>query len=193
MAYSVDFPDAEFHEILPNLYLGGHIWREGLRVKDGRSSSVSEDQSWDYVVSAYVDFDTCSEKTLPQCDMRLVLFDDTEQGLDEATWQKIRSVVDEVASRWSRNQKILIRCQAGYNRSGMLMSLVLMRLGYTADGAIELLRKHRGRHVLVNKVFERYVREREGEYRDSESVNEGIARRIIDFVFSDDEGADTVS
>jgi hypothetical protein len=161
MAYSVTYPDAEYHEILPNLYLGGHLWRdEGGRIRDGRYSAVSGDPSWDYVVSAYIE--GFHDKTLPQCDMRLVLFDDTEHGLDEETWNKITSAVDEAAARWKQGQKILVRCQAGYNRSGLLMSLILMRLGYTADGAIELARKHRGKDVLVNQAFERYVREREG-------------------------------
>lgn len=160
MPYNVGYPNAEFHEILPNLYLGGHLWVEDGRIRDGRHSSVSDDSSWDYVISAYIE--GFHEKTLPRCDMRLVLFDDTEKGLEEETWAMISSAVDEAVARWKQSQKILVRCQAGYNRSGLLMSLILMRLGYTADGAIELVRKHRGKDVLVNKSFERYVREREG-------------------------------
>lgn len=159
MPYNVDYPDAEYHQILPNLYMGGHLWKEDGRYRDGRYSSISGDPSWDYVVSAHIER---HEQTYPQCDMRLVIFDDTENGLDEQTWVRISSAVDEVVSRWKQNQKILVRCQAGYNRSGMLMSLVLMRLGYTADGAIDLIRQRRGKDVLVNQAFERYVREREG-------------------------------
>lgn len=162
MSYNVNYPNAEYHEILPNLYLGGHVWRDDSgRIRDGRSSSISNDPSWDYVVSAYIE--GYSEKTLPQCDMRLVLFDDTEEGLDEDTWRRVGSAVDEAVARYKQNQKILVRCQAGYNRSGMLMCLILMRLGYTADEAIELARECRGKDVLINKSFERYVREREGE------------------------------
>ena len=162
MPYNVSYPDAEYHEILPNLYLGGHLWRDSDgRIRDGRHSGVSSDPSWDYVVSSHIE--GYHEKSLPQCDMRLVLFDDTEAGLSEEIWSKIGSVVDEVVARWKQSQKILVRCQAGLNRSGMLMSLILMRLGYTADGAIELVRKRRGKDVLVNQAFERYVREREGE------------------------------
>lgn len=161
MSYSVQWPKAEYHEILPNLYIGGHLWEEDGRAKDSRHSSVSGDLSWDYVVSAYMsEFET----SWPQCDQRLVLFPDTEEGLDDETWARIKSAVDEVVSRWRQGQKVLIRCQAGYNRSGMMMSLVLMRLGYTADKAVHHVRWRRGRSVLVNPVFESYVHEREDEY-----------------------------
>lgn len=166
--YTVDWPDAEYHQVLPNLYLGGHVWEEGGRSKSGKHSTISEDKSWDYVVSSYLDGDY--EKTLPQCDMRLVLFNDTEKGLSEEIWEKIRSAVDEIVSRWRRGQKVLVRCQAGYNRSGMLMCLTLMQMGLTAEDAIKTVRKRRGQHVLINRVFEGYVREREVEYRDQASL-----------------------
>lgn len=164
MPYEVEWPNAEYHEILPNLFLGGCIWEENGAGRDGRHSSVSDDPSWDYVISFFLDL--TSKKSFPQCDMRLVLFEDTEGGLDDETWKKIRFAVDEVVFRWRQSQKVLVRCQAGYNRSGLVMSLVLMRLGMTADEAIHHLRWLRGRSVLVNPVFERYVYEREAEYLD---------------------------
>lgn len=173
MGYDVDYPNAEFHEILPNLFQGGHLWREDLRIRGARYSSVSLDPSWGYVVSACLELD---EECFPQCDMRLVLFDDTEKGLSDETWERIRSVVDEVVVRWRRGQKVLIRCQAGYNRSGMLMCLVLMRLGFTAEKAVWQVRWRRGKHVLINQVFERYVREREEEYLDLDAFGATEAR-----------------
>lgn len=139
MGYQVEWPNAEYHEILPNLFLGGHLWQVGLGDRDARHSTVFGDSSWDYVVSAYV---SQAEASWPQCDQRLVLFADTEEGLEEETWVKIRSAVDQIVLRWRQGQKVLVRCQAGYNRSGMIMSLVLMRLGMTADKAIHQLRWH---------------------------------------------------
>lgn len=184
MAYNVDWPDAEFHEVLPGLYLGGHLWEEGGISRHGKNSSVSADKTWDYVVSCCLD-KVYWEKTLPQCDMRLVLFEDTEKGLDNDTWVKIWSVVNEVTFRWWSGEKVLVRCQAGYNRSGLLMSLILMRLGYTAEDAIKLCREKRGGDVLINPVFERYVYEREEEYRipqqleKTKEVADGITRLLL--------------
>lgn len=166
--YKVRWPDAENHEVLPNLFIGGHQWAENiLQARDSRHSKVAEDRSWDYVVSAYV---TDWEASWPQCDHRLVIFKDTESGLDEETWRKIEAAVTRVVYRWGDGEKVLIRCQSGYNRSGMLMALVLIRLGLTADQAITLLRERRGPDVLINSVFEGYVREREEEYREVENL-----------------------
>lgn len=168
MGYVVDWPNAEYHEILPNLFLGGHAWLEDGQFKHGKHSKIQEDKSWGYVVSAYLDEE--NKNALPRCDMRMVLFEDTKKGLSEDVWEQIRSAVDEVVRRWQVGDKVLVRCQAGYNRSGMLMSLILMRLGFTAEKAIERVRLRRGLSTLVNSVFEGYVHEREGEYFDSDAL-----------------------
>lgn len=59
---------------------------------------------------------------------------------------------------WRRGQRVLIRCQAGVNRSGLVSALVLMFDGYTAADAIELLRCQRGQVVLSNAHFEAWLR-----------------------------------
>lgn len=164
MAYSVDWPNAEYHEILPNLYLGGHTWMEGGRVKSGKHSKMSEDSTWDYVISAW--FDGHHPQTFPLCDTRFVIFNDTERGLADHIWDRIRFAVDQAVWRWQQGQKVLIRCQAGYNRSGLMMCLALMRLGFTAEHAINQVRKRRGPDVLINPVFERYVYDHEEDYLD---------------------------
>lgn len=168
MSYTVRWPDAENHEVLPRLFQGGHQWAENvLQARDSRHSKVSTDPSWDYVVSGYV---TDQDASWPQCDHRLVLFADTQKGLAEDTWRKIKLAVEHVVTRWFAGQKVLIRCQSGYNRSGLLMTLVLMRLGYTAEEAILTTRERRGPDVLINPVFERYVYEREAEYYSPDNL-----------------------
>jgi hypothetical protein len=54
---------------------------------------------------------------------------------------------------WLNGKRVLIRCQAGWNRSGILMALVLIREGYTASEAIDLIREKRSRHALSNSHF----------------------------------------
>lgn len=168
MPYKVRWPDAEYHEVLPRLFVGGHQWAENvLQARDSRHSSIAADASWDYIVSAYV---SDWEASWPRCDHRLVRFGDTEDGLDDETWEKIGLAVDRVVIRWVAGEKVLIRCQSGYNRSGMIAALVLMRLGLTAEEAIRLLRETRGPDVLINPVFEEYVREREKSYREPNAL-----------------------
>lgn len=171
MGYPVEWPSAEYHEVLPRLFIGGHLWKgEDGRNKCGKHSNMSEDASWDYVISAW--FDDRHPQSFPMCDTRFVIFDDTERGLKDYIWDRIKFAVDQAAGRWRDGGKVLIRCQAGYNRSGLMMALVLMRLGLTAEDAIELLRRRRGPDVLINRVFEQYVYEHEETYQSQDALAE---------------------
>lgn len=58
---------------------------------------------------------------------------------------------------WKNGKRVLIRCQAGLNRSGLVMALVLMREGYSAVEAITLIRQNRSEHCLFNTHFVRYL------------------------------------
>lgn len=60
-------------------------------------------------------------------------------------------------AEWKSGKKTLIRCQAGLNRSGLVMALVLMLEGYTASEAITLIRSRRAEYALFNEEFEKYL------------------------------------
>jgi protein-tyrosine phosphatase len=77
-------------------------------------------------------------------------------SLDQATDQ-----IDRWA-RWvnarRRTGPVLVHCQAGLNRSGLVTARALMYDGMTADAAIALLREKRSPAVLCNQAFEDYLR-----------------------------------
>ena len=54
---------------------------------------------------------------------------------------------------------VLVHCQAGLNRSGLITALALMHMGRTADEAIRLLRDRRSPTVLCNRSFEQALRD----------------------------------
>jgi len=58
---------------------------------------------------------------------------------------------------WKSGKEVLIRCQAGLNRSGLVTALVLIREGMEARDAIRLLRETRSSSVLFNKQFEKWL------------------------------------
>ena len=59
--------------------------------------------------------------------------------------------------RWSEGARVLIRCQAGVNRSGLVMALTLMHDGLSAGEAIALIRSRRSPAVLSNRHFVRWL------------------------------------
>lgn len=60
---------------------------------------------------------------------------------------------------WKSGKRVLIRCQAGLNRSGLITALVLIKDGYSPESAIELMREKRSEYVLMNPLFEKWIRE----------------------------------
>jgi protein-tyrosine phosphatase len=72
---------------------------------------------------------------------------------------KVTALVPRVVDALKENKKVLVRCQAGYNRSGLVVALVLLRLGYTADDAIALIREKRSEHALCNELFVEYIQD----------------------------------
>jgi len=54
---------------------------------------------------------------------------------------------------WRRGQRVLIRCQAGLNRSGLVTALVLLLDGWDPADAIEEIRTRRSPWALCNQQF----------------------------------------
>lgn len=52
----------------------------------------------------------------------------------------------------------LVHCQAGLNRSALVVGLALIKAGRTPDEAISLMRANRSPAVLCNSTFERWLR-----------------------------------
>jgi protein-tyrosine phosphatase len=77
---------------------------------------------------------------------------------------RILRIARRTRRAWKLGQRVLIRCQAGVNRSGLISALVLMLEGYTAADAIALLRERRSAHVLSNRHFEEWLLTSAGEY-----------------------------
>ena len=69
----------------------------------------------------------------------------------------IHDLADWAHDRWSSGCRVLIRCQGGMNRSGLLVALTLVRAGHTPEAAIELIREKRHPWALNNQSFVRLI------------------------------------
>ena len=82
-------------------------------------------------------------------------FPDAE--LDMTAVQRVNDLADWLYARWSSGETVLARCQAGLNRSGIVIALVLIRAGWAPENAVQLLRKQRSPHALSNPDFHDYL------------------------------------
>ena len=80
------------------------------------------------------------------------MYDSLEQSFEEV----------EAIAAWinvaKKSGPILVHCQAGLNRSSLVVARSLMLEGKTADEAIAMLRDNRSPACLCNPVFESYLR-----------------------------------
>jgi protein-tyrosine phosphatase len=75
---------------------------------------------------------------------------------------RLRQAVEFGHERWKAGDRVLIRCQAGLNRSGLVLALILIKDGKTAEEAIALIRENRGEDALFNNDFHTWLL-KEGE------------------------------
>lgn len=79
-------------------------------------------------------------------------YDSLDQAMDQ---------IDAVAA-WvnvvRKTGPVLVHCQAGLNRSGLVVARALMLEGMTAGAAISLIREKRSPAALCNPAFEEWLR-----------------------------------
>ena len=79
--------------------------------------------------------------------------------LDEASKPEIIQLADWLHAEWKQGKSVAGKCQAGLNRSSLIVALVLLKEGYTATEAIELIRKKRSEYALFNNHFVEFIHE----------------------------------
>ena len=153
LPYADDYaawPTYAADEILPGLFQGG---TEDDGVIGRRIPSCHYDRShrFDVVVTLYAD----AQPAPWFVEEFRYGFGDSE--LTPGAIRKVLALAAAAHARWQAGETVLIRCQAGVNRSGLVMALVLMLDGYSARDAIELIRERRAPAVLSNRHFVRWL------------------------------------
>jgi len=149
-------------EVAPGLFVGGtsdsdHVGR-GRKFEDtGRGFfEILEDaeigpDDFDAVVTMYAwarPVDWGVEE------LRWGIMDSDQAGID---LESLRETVVWAHRRWKAGKRVLVRCQAGLNRSSLVAGLVLVREGMEGHEAITTIRRRRARRALFNEKFERIV------------------------------------
>ena len=153
----VELPKKLWSEILPGLWQGGtEDWDTCFEIRRSPRPAITA-KDFDTVITTYA-WANPVDWTVKE--MRYGYYDsDRADWYKEVDFDSIYQLVDVAHADWKDGKKVLIRCQAGLNRSGLVTALVLMREGYSAQRAIDLIREKRSGWALFNKNFVKWLLE----------------------------------
>lgn len=141
-----------YSEILPNLYISGTLDEDV--VQRGKSTlSLAQPAPFDSVVCMYGHANPIGYYVREQ------RFGIADAELDDESKPEIRQLAQWLHSEWKLGKRVAAKCQAGWNRSGLIAALVLLQEGFTSDDAISLIRQKRSPNALCNPHFVAFIRE----------------------------------
>jgi hypothetical protein len=146
-----DFP--LWSEILPGLWLGGTDDDDTIEdaAEIHTSRNITKD-NFDTVVTLYA---WANPVDWFVQELRYGFYDSGLEG--NADYASLHEAAEFAHKAWKSGKRVLIRCQAGINRSSLTMGLALMLEGYSAADAIKLMRDKRSNAVLLNEDFVDYL------------------------------------
>lgn len=80
-----------------------------------------------------------------------------DASIGEIDLARLKEAVEFGFRRWKAGDRVLVRCQAGLNRSGLVTALILMKAGHDAESAIAKIRKERAEVALFNGEYVRWL------------------------------------
>jgi protein-tyrosine phosphatase len=141
-----------FSEILPNLFISGTL--EEDVVQRGKSSYLlAQPSPFDSVVCMYGHANPIGYYVREQ------RFGIPDAELDEESKPEIRQLASWLHAEWKSGKRVAGKCAAGWNRSSLIVALVLLEDGYSANEAIDLIREKRSPYALCNPHFVKFIYE----------------------------------
>ncbi len=126
---------AVWHEVIPGLWQGG-------------SRKPPEPGRFDVVVSLCAKGNLRSPLSRGQRGLAWFIAD-----ADVPHEDTVRLLARQVSAWLDDGQRILVRCKAGLNRSGLVVARTLVERGVDPGEAIRLIRRRRHRRALNNQAF----------------------------------------
>ncbi len=124
-----------WHEVIPGLWQGG-------------SRTPPEPGRFDVVVSLCARGNLRSPLSQGQRGLSWFIAD-----ADVPDEQTLRRLARQVSAWLDDGQRVLVRCKAGLNRSGLVVARTLVERGVDPTEAIRLIRRRRHRRALNNRAF----------------------------------------
>jgi protein-tyrosine phosphatase len=133
------------------------LWQGGVR--DARNITLLKKNRIRVVVFTAKEHNDFS---IPDCfdTIRVRLDDKSNPDADEIRRyvKSADAISDRLLPYLLRGDSVLSSCRLGLNRSALISSFVLVKLGFTGEEAIKLVRRARGAGALYNPAFRRIIR-----------------------------------
>jgi hypothetical protein len=143
-----------FNEILPNLFISGTL-----------DDDVLENAMSYHELMHPAPFDSCvtlyGHARPFGYYVREQRFGIVDAELDPLSIPEIIQLSEWLYSEWKLGKRVAGKCQQGWNRSSLIVALVLMKDGMTANDAIALIREKRSKNALCNPHFVKFLKDYE--------------------------------
>ena len=140
-----DHASFDFSEILPRLWQGGTPESEMIETSSIHSAAIQR-----FGFTVVVTLDARSQPA--GWGVKELRYGFEDGKLEREEIPRLLEVADWAYDHWQKGEKVLIRCQAGANRSGLITAIVLMKDAMSAEVAIAKIRAKR-RFALSNSHF----------------------------------------
>ncbi|MFG2333377.1 protein phosphatase [Streptomyces sp. NPDC048604] len=141
-------PGAPWSEIIPGLWMGGHFWDDG----SGIPRPAVAKSEFSLVVSLFT-----RSGHGPDDGVDHLVHEIPDNPLTFEQLGAVREAAAATAAAVRDGRPTLVRCFAGYNRSGLVTAQALVELGLDAEEAVALIRRRRSSWALHNEVFVQYL------------------------------------
>ena len=143
-------PNALFNEIATNLFMGGTDDMDVIHFPAKNNNRT--DLPFDAIVTMYAYAQPADWK------IQEFRYGVPDAAIEDIDLDRLKQAVEFGYNRWMAGDRVLVRCQAGLNRSGLVTALILMSTGLDAETAIEQIRKNRAEIALFNEDYVRWLK-----------------------------------
>lgn len=143
-----------WNELIHNLWLGGHDYSPDGAWLGEEAPKITSGQ-FHTVISFYQRPD--SKRTVPAYDVAHHYYRMPDGVLTDADLREVYRLSKVAIEVLDRPAAVLLRCQAGLNRSSLCAAYVLMQVGFDPETAIRHIRKQRSPYALCNEDFVDYI------------------------------------
>jgi hypothetical protein len=140
------YPTEPFAEIMPGLFMGGTADDETVNFPM-RLQGLDDPTQFDAVVTLY------SWAQPMGWGVEEVRYGFADASVEHFDTDRLLRLSKWAYERWNDGEQVLIRCQAGLNRSGLVTALALMHAGFEPADAIRQIRQQRSEMALFNNHF----------------------------------------